>query len=245
MVVSIHAPARGATRRRVEIFYPQLVSIHAPARGATASTKRNWQGWKRFNSRAREGRDMRALKDAPRDMLFQFTRPRGARLAEIKDAMGGFEFQFTRPRGARRRRVDHRGRDADVSIHAPARGATACHGQGRIVVLFQFTRPRGARLLITENIHHQRFCFNSRAREGRDPRGGISACRCCQFQFTRPRGARRASPRRLCCPCTGFNSRAREGRDKRKTWTIPSRRMFQFTRPRGARPLCNLISSIA
>ena len=51
---------------------------------------------------------MRALKDAPRDMLFQFTRPRGARLAEIKDAMGGFEFQFTRPRGARRHRIPQR-----------------------------------------------------------------------------------------------------------------------------------------
>src|SRR5208282_4911510 len=33
--VSIHAPARGATHHRGELFEIQLVSIHAPARGAT------------------------------------------------------------------------------------------------------------------------------------------------------------------------------------------------------------------
>ena len=34
-LVSIHAPARGATFRRTEIFVRVEVSIHAPARGAT------------------------------------------------------------------------------------------------------------------------------------------------------------------------------------------------------------------
>jgi len=34
-IVSIHAPARGATRRAVVLVDAHEVSIHAPARGAT------------------------------------------------------------------------------------------------------------------------------------------------------------------------------------------------------------------
>ena len=56
------------------------------------------------------------------------------------------------------------------------------------------------------------FCFNPRAREGRD------------FRFApRPLDAR------------GFNPRAREGRDRRKRASIPRQFGFQSTRPRGAR----------
>ena len=34
--VSIHAPARGATKFQAGMFYASVVSIHAPTRGATA-----------------------------------------------------------------------------------------------------------------------------------------------------------------------------------------------------------------
>jgi len=56
--VSIHAPARGAT------FWTYLyaawlnVSIHAPARGATGRALPGAQAARRFNSRARAGRDL-------------------------------------------------------------------------------------------------------------------------------------------------------------------------------------------
>ena len=54
--VSIHAPARGATRKHGSLQSKSKVSIHAPARGATAigSVRSNTQS---FNPRAREGRD--------------------------------------------------------------------------------------------------------------------------------------------------------------------------------------------
>ena len=55
-IVSIHAPARGATRSTVPIT-AMHVSIHAPARGATM------------------------LSRSSTDMMFQSTRPRGARRA--------------------------------------------------------------------------------------------------------------------------------------------------------------------
>ena len=55
--VSIHAPARGATQ---PIDWTPLmggVSIHAPARGATTAVARVLAAHPRFNPRAREGRD--------------------------------------------------------------------------------------------------------------------------------------------------------------------------------------------
>ena len=54
--VSIHAPARGATRLQNLMPRFQMVSIHAPARGATTTTQ------------------MLSLS-----LRFQSTRPRGAR----------------------------------------------------------------------------------------------------------------------------------------------------------------------
>ena len=54
--VSIHAPARGATKIVRSLYHYYYVSIHAPARGATKAALRKWY-----------------LTE------FQSTRPRGAR----------------------------------------------------------------------------------------------------------------------------------------------------------------------
>ena len=122
-IVSIHAPARGATssphrrpapqhsfqftrprgaRRQAEAArVPSGVSIHAPARGATRLTDGQRLST-RFNSRAREGRDAAPFAGAGCVRWFQFTRPRGARPDCAQRTENGFAFQFTRPRGARR-----------------------------------------------------------------------------------------------------------------------------------------------
>ena len=57
-VVSIHAPARGATICRLTKLQTLLVSIHAPARGATIDAIAQRNIGARFNPRAREGRDL-------------------------------------------------------------------------------------------------------------------------------------------------------------------------------------------
>ncbi len=101
-----------------------------------------------------------------------------------------------------------------------------------LCVGFQSTRPRGARLPAITGFA-ARYCFNPRAREGRDVpawgivhSGGVSihapargATRHHQrlqpghvFQSTRPRGAR-LPVRSLLRLQIGFNPRAREGRD--------------------------------
>ena len=60
--ISIHAPAWGATERLDEIQAKQHFSIHAPAWGATG---RMYVGFKldiHFNPRARVGRDLHSRK---------------------------------------------------------------------------------------------------------------------------------------------------------------------------------------
>ena len=209
VIVSIHAPTRGATVRGGgnlgrDSFNSRAhagrdsslplplhnvgVSIHAPTRGATARQCLQPTIFRRFNSRAHAGRDAEVPQLSTTTSLFQFTRPRGARRGGLAGKFLNARFQFTRPRGARR-----------MMARMP-----------RQMTTFQFTRPRGARLKC-QRIPLATHCFNSRAHAGRDT-GAANARRYTRFQFTRPRGARRTT--------TVFPSRVAE---------------FQFTRPRGAR----------
>ena len=145
--ISIHAPARGAT---VDPFFGSLdhvISIHAPARGATFGT----------------------LRSIPAASLFQSTLPRGERLAPVlfrglsstyfnprsregSDKTGSFQnpvshlFQSTLPRGERLHECPFINWLHIISIHAPARGATAiCRRRGNEEEAFQSTLPRGER----------------------------------------------------------------------------------------------------
>ena len=230
-VVSIHAPAWGATRRpsqpprdppcfnsrsRVGSDAPwrrptarPKVSIHAPAWGATGRRLHAFRRMRSFNSRSRVGSDIRA---------------------------------FLRPLWTW------------VSIHAPAWGATPLRAQRLHAAPFQFTLPRGERPRRLSN-PCRRLRFNSRSRVGSDspptrsgtaspvsihapawgatvptkisshstsfqfplPRGDRhrhrrGTGRTARFQFTLPRGERR----RWCGGCRGpwgFNSRSRVGSD--------------------------------
>ncbi len=163
------------------------VSIHAPARGATCRRSR----YSRFRR-------------------FQFTRPRGARPIDARaiSARASFNSRAREGRDVKRLAIKSWPR---VSIHAPARGATANPNRRRGPVGFQFTRPRGARPRFNV-LHSVSECFNSRAREGRDWQT-LSISGTLMFQFTRPRGARHPNEVRGTRR-PGFNSRAREGRDE-------------------------------
>ncbi len=138
---------RGARRPRcgAEVLL-EHVSIHAPARGATGVG----------------GETIGHLES------FQSTRPRGARPSFHGQFNPSCRFQSTRPRGARRRRDPAEKGGGVVSIHAPARGATALRAGVPVKYLFQSTRPRGARRQFTAYRFPGSTCFNPRAREGRD-----------------------------------------------------------------------------
>ena len=120
-----------------------------------------------FNPRARVGRDDFKNSVMTIRSPFQSTRPRGARppaspavlatsnfnpRARVGRDAFGVTGELDRLHFNPRARV---GRDpqiaaadvpADISIHAPAWGATAGFTQRMLSVVFQSTRPRGARL---------------------------------------------------------------------------------------------------
>ena len=120
-----------------------------------------------FNPRAREGRDRKSFAANTGCSRFQSTRPRGARQRQYRAPDVGWMFQSTRPRGARRDAFPRAHLRSEVSIHAPARGATATEFLDNSPTSFQSTRPRGAR-----------------------PQAHLVTAHNPMFQSTRPRGAR-------------------------------------------------------
>ncbi len=101
------------------------VSIHAPARGATRDRWPSSEFLIRFNPRARAGRDQNQVETTVAAGMFQSTRPRGARRGSPGRKQPSVWFQSTRPRGARLLRDEQQCVARRVSIHAPARGATS------------------------------------------------------------------------------------------------------------------------
>ena len=122
------------------------ISIHAPARGATYLGMKGYAPFANFNSRSREGSDRYKLTSGGRGSGFQFTLPRGERLCQSVGDVWENVFQFTLPRGERqKRKLNYKNKSEfqftlprgerllcssrtfpqrQISIHAPARGAT-------------------------------------------------------------------------------------------------------------------------
>ena len=76
-----------------------------------------------------------------------------------------------------------------VSIHAPAWGATALTRLFRQLNRFQSTHPRGVRQIIC-SLQNYISCFNPRTRVGCDLPSPYTPLHCHQFQSTHPRGVR-------------------------------------------------------
>ncbi len=157
-------PSKGLADKRILV-----VSIHAPAWGATQYNPNSLGCQEGFNPRARVGRDVKMDTGLPKLRQFQSTRPRGARHSSNESLIVYRWFQSTRPRGARRAngwygtahpfRFNPRarvGRDATKKI--PKAGDDE----------FQSTRPRGARLTVDDMRYTYLWGFNPRARVGRD-----------------------------------------------------------------------------
>ena len=152
------------------------ISIHAPARGATKLPFRLHCTDPDFNPRSREGSDVVSYKIESVGREFQSTLPRGERLEEIN------KFVET----------------DDISIHAPARGATTRGLKCQPPPGFQSTLPRG------ERRNWMRDLFRTLTISIHAPaRGATSA----------------ALPSRTAQ--ANFNPRSREGSDHRRPYTHP------------------------
>ena len=171
----------------------QRISIHAPARGATRSLFRIAKAGSYFNPRSREGSDVNPLPRRGASIRFQSTLPRGERQVDLNffHAICAFQstlprgerhaanniikskkrFQSTLPRGERRFAVWFVFDLAKISIHAPARGATKILPVDIAILAFQSTLPRGERRCNRWRIFRLSHHFNPRSREGSDPDG--------------------------------------------------------------------------
>ena len=101
MIISIHAPTRGATPKKAMSHKTYIISIHAPTRGATRCLDAMLEDCKNFNPRSHERSDKTAVQHRRQQIYFN---PRSHERSD--------EFYAER--------IDK----ANISIHAPTRGAT-------------------------------------------------------------------------------------------------------------------------
>ena len=120
--ISIHAPARGATAECFWIDFILIISIHAPARGATFFCTR-----------------------VVPTTLFQSTLPQGERRYSVNIFFAPVNFNPRSRKGSDFGSYVYNGVSTQISIHAPARGATSSVWMAGISPLFQSTLPQGER----------------------------------------------------------------------------------------------------
>ena len=211
-IVSIHAPARGATRRsgtrpkpppfqstrphgaRQGLPWRQAkhrgVSIHAPARGATCPGQFFDACQARFNPRARTGRDYFSTVELERSRCFN---PR---------ARTGRDAQLPHQHPAQAR----------VSIHAPARGATLGGGGLTVDQGVSIHAPaRGATWIEHESIERLIVSIHAPARGATLIHGHFS--RIGDVSIHAPARGATAGGHYRARPTARFNPRARTGRD--------------------------------
>ena len=124
-LISIHAPAWGATRRRQRQHRNYQISIHAPAWGATRGADHRPGNPRDFNPRSRVGSDKIPSCILKSFSKFQSTLPRGERPA-LESFMQTSAIHFN-PRsrvGSDSMARGQKGFANMISIHAPAWGAT-------------------------------------------------------------------------------------------------------------------------
>ena len=213
-----------------------FISIHAPARGATPPP---------------------SIQSV--HQKFQSTLPRGERQSCLPDYNNNISFQSTLPRGERP--APHRATDepSEISIHAPARGATHLHkvlisirrfqstlprGERRFLSgtpvrysLFQSTLPRGERLPLCGVARQVFRYFNPRSREGSDGSNWIHNAVHLVFQSTLPRGERLCILM-LCAGAKGISIHAPARGATYRFFIVLSIFVFQSTLPRGERLFC-------
>ena len=122
--ISIHAPAKGATKPNLSGITLIIISIHAPAKGATV--------WKKsinffsayFNPRTREGCDPSCHIRFVRWAISIHAPAKGATISVELSYAKIFLFQSTHPRRVRQSQIKTSYHGPLISIHAPAKGAT-------------------------------------------------------------------------------------------------------------------------
>ena len=165
-----------------------------------------------FNPRTRTGCDPRTAIFSGSTKAFQSTHPHGVRLDLLNSHIVVLLVSIHAPaRGATAQPFNARPRRG-VSIHAPARGATRTGWRPRLNGLFQSTHPHGVRLHAFLNWQLLRG-FNPRTRTGCDFAANEGDFSVAVFQSTHPHGVRLHAFLNWQL-LRGFNPRTRTGCDR-------------------------------
>ena len=146
-LVSIHAPAWGATHPYMECCHVQQRFNPRTRVGCDAWPRRPWlSGVASFNPRTRVGCDEESSERKSAQKPVSIHAPAWGATPAPRGHPRSRRFQSTHPRGVRRWWSSWSFLPFVVSIHAPAWGATAAGiAQGRLRAEFQSTHPRGVR----------------------------------------------------------------------------------------------------
>ena len=100
------------------------ISIHAPAKGATSDASSGSIGRSYFNPRSREGSDQAAAKESRGGGNFNPRSREGSDVAHHVHRLDGLDISIHAPAKGATRQVCTLRHQFDISIHAPAKGAT-------------------------------------------------------------------------------------------------------------------------
>ena len=145
LIISIHAPTRGATRTEGTLYKNKDISIHAPTRGATWTVL---MATHTLLFQSTLPREERRIYSKPIRLCFLYFNPRSHERSDflcLFNRIGVFDFN---PRSHERSDTEWvpRQRNPMISIHAPTRGATRSRAtQGLRESGFQSTLPREER----------------------------------------------------------------------------------------------------
>ncbi len=231
--VSIHAPARRATPDRGSLIRSVLVSIHAPARRATRHSIQDCRRSRCFNPRPRAGGDAQASAADSQVTCFN-PRPRAGGDVQCPTMLHVHNVSIHAPaRGATHRALDERS-DRRVSIHAPARGATMrLHGIAAIIECFNpRPRARGDAGNLPANRSRECVSIHAPARGATDARA-IDLIAIDVSIHAPARGATTMRSAQRSQSAQFQSTPPRGGRQHRVPIVI--RQMFQSTPPRGGR----------
>ena len=170
--ISIHAPAKGATQYGADPCARTGFQSTLPRRERQTTSGRSWKGSRFQSTLPRRERRLTSTSTATEPHRFQSTLPRRERLDLDLIYEDLEQFQSTLPRRERRCNQGIFVQVSDISIHAPAKGATRLRSKSKSLHRFQSTLPRRER-----------------------PEQLLRFCRLQRFQSTLPRRERQVAGR--------------------------------------------------
>ena len=219
--------------------HADVVSIHAPAWGATGERRGHHSGGGGFNPRTRVGCDIRATASLPTPRSFNPRTRVGCDLTSLYYQLGSPPFQSTHPRGVRQEQPETAVPSARFVQGFNPRTRVGCDASRLIVSIsnfwFQSTHPRGVRRREGGACGRLGAGFNPRTRVGCDPASGASVKSRLPVSIHAPAwGATWCAPGIWCVQCVSIHAPAWGATLIYLASAVGAVR-FQSTHPRGVR----------